>query len=189
MNKVREKNKGAQPGKAALPLKKSGSTGFPACTEEEELLITRRKLPHWQVPGSTYFVTFSLKAGILSEDERKIVLDAIKHFYKVRYWITCAVVMPNHVHILLKPAVSPSGADSSFSKIMQGIKGFTARQINKSRGATGPLWIQESYDRIVRDYDEYLEKWAYIRDNPTKAELCQEPEDYAFFWEPGEPDG
>ncbi len=166
--------KGAQPGKAALPPRKSGSTGFlactqAACTEEEELLITRRNLPHWQFPGSTYFVTFSLKSGILSEGERKIVLDAIKHFHTIRYWITCAVVMPNHVHILLKPVVSPSGADFSLSKIMQGIKGFSAREINKSRGATGPLWIQESYDRIVRDYDEYVEKWAYIRDNPTKA--------------------
>jgi REP element-mobilizing transposase RayT len=185
---LQEKTRGAQPGKAALPPPKSGSAGFQACTEEEKLLITRRNLPHWQFPGSTYFVTFSLKSGILSENERKIVLDAIKHFHKVRYWITFAVVMPNHVHILLKPVVSESGADFSLSKIMQGIKGFSAREINKSRGAKGPLWIQESYDRIVRDHDEYIEKWAYIRDNPTRAELSQEPEEYAFFWEPGEPD-
>jgi REP element-mobilizing transposase RayT len=167
---------------------KTGGTGFPACAEEEELSIRYRYLPHWEFPGSTYFVTFRLKsAGILSEDERIIVLDAIKHFHTIRYWITCAVVMPDHVHLLLKPVVSESGADFSLSKIMQGIKGFSAREINKSRGTRGVLWLDESYDRIVRDYDEFLEKWNYIRDNPYKAELCQEFEDYPFFWEPGEP--
>jgi len=168
--------------------KKSGSTGFPACAEQEDLSITRRKLPHWQFPGSTYFVTFSLKSGILSKDERKIVLDAIKHFHKIRYLITTAVIMPNHVHLMLKPAVSESEADFSISKILQGIKGFSAWAINKSRGTKGALWIEESYDRIVRDYDEFLEKWNYIRENPVKTGLVQAPEDYAFLWEPGEPE-
>jgi REP element-mobilizing transposase RayT len=165
-----------------------GGIGFPACAEEEELLITQRNLPYWQFPGSTYFITFRLKSGILSEDERNIVLNAIKHFHQIRYWITCAVVMPDHVHILLKPFVSESGTDFSLSKIMQGIKGFSAREINKSRGTKGILWLDESYDHIVRDYDEYLEKLNYIRDNPAKAELCQELEDYALLWEPGEPE-
>jgi len=96
--------------------------------------------------------------------------------------------MPDHVHILLKPFVSESGTDFSLSKIMQGIKGFSAREINKSRGTKGILWLDESYDHIVRDYDEYLEKLNYIRDNPAKAELCQELEDYALLWEPGEPE-
>lgn len=96
--------------------------------------------------------------------------------------------MPDHVHLLLKPVVSESGTDFSLSKILQGIKGFSARAINKSRGTKGVLWLDESYDRIVRDYNEYLEKWNYIRNNPVKAELCQAPEDYAFLWEPGEPE-
>ena len=167
---------------------KSGGTGFPACAEKDELSIRYRYLPHWEFPGSTYFITFRLKAGIISEDERIIVLDAIKHFHTIRYWITCAVVMPDHVHILLKPVVSEPGTDFSLSKIMQGIKGFTARAINKNRGTKGTVWLDESYDRIVRDYDEFMEKWDYIRNNPVKAELCQAPEDYAFLWEPGEPE-
>ncbi|MFZ5451089.1 MAG: REP-associated tyrosine transposase [Thermodesulfobacteriota bacterium] len=167
---------------------KSGGTGFPACAEKDELTIKQRNLPHWQFPGSLYFITFRVKSGIISEIERKIVLDAIKHFHTIRYWITCAVVMPDHVHLLLKPVVSESGTDFSLSKILQGIKGFSAREINKSRGTKGVLWLDESYDRIVRDYDEYLEKWNYIRENPVKAELWEGPEDYPFLWEPGEPE-
>jgi len=118
-----------------------------------------------------------------------MVLDTIKHFHKIRYWVTVAVVMPDHVHLLLKPFPSESYADFSLSKILQGIKGFSAWQLNKSRSTEGAVWQEESFDRIVRDYDEYLEKWNYIRSNPVKAELCHAPEDYACLWEPGEPEG
>jgi hypothetical protein len=88
---------------------------------------------------------------------------------------------------MLKPLVLESEADFTLSKILQGIKGFSAREINKIRGTKGSFWLDENFDRIVRDYDEYLEKWNYIRGNPVKAGLCQVPEEYPFLWEPGEP--
>jgi putative transposase len=166
---------------------KSGGTGFPACAQKDELCINRRNLPHWHLSGSTYFITFRLKSGIISDDEKNIVLDAIKHFHKIRYWVTSAVVMPDHIHLILKPVSSKSNAEFSLSKILQGIKGFSAREINKFRGTKGALWQDESFDRIVRDYDECLEKWNYIRLNAVKAGLCQTPEDYPYLWEPGEP--
>jgi REP element-mobilizing transposase RayT len=165
----------------------SGGTGIPACAQKDELSIKRRNLPHWQFPGSTYFITFRLKSGVINEDERRIVLNAIKYFHQVRYLVMTAVVMPNHVHIMLKPVAAESNTDFSLGKILQGIKGFSAREINKTRGTKGSLWQDESFDRIVRDYEEYLEKWNYIRNNPTKNGLCEVPEDYPFLWEPGEP--
>ena len=166
---------------------KCGSTGFPACAQKDELSITRRNLPHWQLPGSTYFVTFRLKSGIMSNNERRIVLNAITHFHKTRYWVITAVVMPDHAHTILKPVVFKSQMEYPLSKILQSIKGFSAREINRIRGTKGALWQEESFDRIVRDYDEYLEKWNYIRNNPVKSGLCQAPEEYPFLLEPGEP--
>jgi putative transposase len=165
---------------------KTGGTGFPACAEEGALSIWRRNLPHWRLSGSTYFVTFRLKKGAMFEDERKIVLDAIRHFHRIRYWVTAAVVMPDHAHLILKSLAGESGYNFSLSKILQGIKGFSARAINQFRSTKGALWQDESFDRIVRDHDEYLEKWNYIRNNPVKSGLCQSPEDYPFLWEPGE---
>ena len=103
---------------------KPGSTGFPACAHEHELCINRRNLPHWQLPGSTYFITFRLKSGIITEDERIIVLDAMKHFHQVRYWVTTALVMPDHAHVILKPIVFKSEMEYPLSKILQGIKGL-----------------------------------------------------------------
>jgi putative transposase len=164
----------------------NGGTGFPACAQKDELCISRRNLPHWELTGSTYFITFRVKSGIIAEDERRIVLDAIKYFHNIRYWIIAAVVMPDHIHIMLKPVESESKAEFSLSKILQGIKGFTAREINKTRGTKGALWQDESFDRIVRDQDECLEKWNYIRTNPVKIGLCSSPEEYEFLWEPGD---
>ena len=94
--------------------------------------------------------------------------------------------MDDHIHIMLKSILSESGAEFALSKILQSIKGFTAREINKLRNTKGHLWLDESYDRIIRDYDEYLEKWQYIRNNPVKAGLCEFPETYPWLWEPGE---
>ncbi len=94
--------------------------------------------------------------------------------------------MLDHVHIILKPIIFEPKSEFPLSKILQGIKGFTAREINKLRGTQGSLWLDESYDRIIRDYDEYLEKWQYIRHNPVRTGLCEVPEAYPWLWEPGE---
>jgi REP element-mobilizing transposase RayT len=166
---------------------KAGSAGFPGCAGLDELCISRRRLPHWQLSGSTYFITFRLKSGNINDNEKGIVLGAIKHFHNIRYLVTATVVMPDHVHIISKHVLSESTDDFSLSKILQGIKGYSAREINKARGSKGSLWQEESFDRILRDHDEYLEKWNYIRNNPVKTGLCQSPEEYPFLWEPGEP--
>lgn len=40
-----------------------------------DLIISKRNLPHWQLGGSTYFVTFRIRQGIiLSPEERSMVL-------------------------------------------------------------------------------------------------------------------
>jgi len=94
--------------------------------------------------------------------------------------------MPDHVHLMFKPTFVEPDAEYSLSKILQGVKGFSAWGVNKYRGTKGALWQDESFDRIMIDNDEYLEKWDYIRSNPVKAGICNAPEDYKFLWEPGE---
>jgi putative transposase len=103
------------------------------------------------LPGSTYFINFRLKAGVITEHERAIVLDAIKHFHQIRYWASVAVVVPDHAQLILKPYVLKSNMEYPLSKILQGLKGFSARQINKVRGTKGALRQDDCFDRIVRD--------------------------------------
>ena len=60
------------------------------------------------------------------------------------------VVMANHVHLLILPKIHPS-------RLMQSLKGATAREANRLLGRTGePYWQKESYDRWVRNQAEFL---------------------------------
>jgi len=58
------------------------------------------------------------------------------------------------------------------SKLLQGIKGASARAANKILGTTGKtFWLDESYDHIVRSEAQYHHYLRYIAANPVKAKL------------------
>jgi len=99
-----------------------------------------------------------------------------------RWRLHAAIAMPDHVHLLLTPAEVQSGRWIPLSQIMQGIKGTTSHRINKRRGRAGPLWQDESYDRIIRDEEEFNSKLKYICGNAVKTDLVDDEPSYPFFW-------
>ena len=140
---------------------------------EDELRITRRRLPHWRLSGATYFLTFRLRSGSLSSDERRLVRDHIVSGDPAFYKLIATQVMPDHVHMVLCPQ-----AAQSLSKIMKGIKGVSARKLNEMRGTKGQVWQDEYFDRIVRNSDELMEKLQYMFHNPLERGLVEEPSQY-----------
>ena len=139
----------------------------------DQLQITRRNLPHWTLRGATYFVTFRTIQGQLSLDEQKLVLKNIINHNEKFYTLIAALVMPDHVHLLLTPVI-----EYELSRIMKGVKGTTARQINLKRGTFGTIWREESFDRIIRDQKELDEKLNYMLNNPLKKNLVDDPYNY-----------
>jgi putative transposase len=157
------------------------STGFQPV---QSFQITRRNLPHWQEPGSVYFITWRCKdSGFLSPEERQITLEALRHWESKKWTLYAAVVLPDHVHVLTQPLLRDDSGAFDLGEILHGIKRFSARKINQARGNQGSLWQDERYDRIVRDDAEFLEKWEYIRNNPLKAGLALYAEDYPWLYE------
>ncbi len=148
---------------------------------EPRLEIRRRNLPHWMMEGSTYFVTFRAQQTELNLTERTIVLRHLRNGHEKFYILAAAVVMPDHVHILLRPQ-----AGYDLSRIMKGIKGVSAHLINQARNSTGTVWQIESWDRIMRNENEFLEKLKYMADNPVKAGLVPRIEDYDSWFCAGE---
>lgn len=78
------------------------------------------------------------------------------------------VVMPNHVHILLRislgenrvikngrPMVAPT-----VSVIMQQMKGVVSKKAGYS------VWQRSFHDHIIRNENDYRMIYSYIRDNP-----------------------
>ena len=62
----------------------------------------------------------------------------------------------------------------ALARLLKGIKGASARAANRLLGLTGTFWMDESYDRIVRNREEYHHFLQYIRANPAKADLSHE---------------
>ncbi|MBI3821894.1 MAG: transposase [Planctomycetes bacterium] len=117
----------------------------------------------------------------------KIVEDSILFGVPDRYELFAWCLMANHVHVLLQPVWE-------LPRITKGIKGFTAREINKRQQRIGRVfWQDESYDHWARDDAEVMRIIAYIENNPVAAGLCAKPEDWPWssarfrrFWEVGQ---
>jgi len=144
-----------------------------------ELGKRRRILPHWEAGGSTYFLTFRMREGILSEAERTLVLQACRFWDSQRMILHAAVVMPDHVHLLVTPLEKAEGAWWSIADLMHSIKGYSAKEINRLRGGEGIVWQREYFDRIIRSERDFEEKWNYIVTNPLRRGLA---DDYPWLW-------
>jgi len=143
----------------------------------DDIKITRRNLPHWTADGCTYFVTFYTRKTVFNENEQRIILSHIKEGDGIFYNCYAVIVMPDHVHLLLRP-----NEKISLSRIMHGIKGVSAHKINLYRNTRGAIWQKESYDRIVRDEKEFDEKLNYMYNNPIKKGLTENSWNYIGWW-------
>jgi putative transposase len=106
----------------------------------------------------------------------RLVADALqageseRSFYGLRSW----VVMPNHVHALLRPT-------KSLPVVMRWLKGSTARQANRILRRTGEaFWQDESFDHRVRDEAELERLVRYIEDHPVSAGLVQTAQEWPW---------
>jgi putative transposase len=93
----------------------------------------------------------------------------LRHYDGRQYDLCAFVLMPNHAHVLVKPY---SDTAHPLERIEQGWKAYSSREINAARGTNGPLWQQESFDRIVRDEEHLFRCLQYIGDNPRRAGLA-----------------
>ena len=152
-----------------------------------DLKVTYRnwgKLPHWELNGSIYFITFNTIERIeLTPEARQTVLDACRFFDNQRYQLYSAVIMPDHVHLLLQPLSKDGEEYWTLASILHSIKSYTAKQIPKVMNHIGTVWQDSRHDRIIRDERELIDTWEYIRQNPVKADLSLTPEDYPFLYQ------
>jgi REP element-mobilizing transposase RayT len=96
-----------------------------------------------------------------------LVVEALRHFDGTRYRLFAWCVMPNHVHVVVRPAPG-----QGLAGILHSWKSFTAKQANKilkTRG--GGFWQREYYDHLVRDEQDLERIVQSVMDNPARAGL------------------
>jgi REP-associated tyrosine transposase len=143
----------------------------------------RRRLPHYQKSDRAVFVTF--RKGTrepLSEEARSIVLKHCLHDDGKKLLLHAAVVMPEHVHLLLTPLRDSEGWPYSLATLLKSIKGTSAHSVNKLNGTCGPVWQEESFDHVLRSDESFEQKLEYIRQNPVRRGLAVKSEDYPWLW-------
>jgi type I restriction enzyme R subunit len=96
-----------------------------------------------------------------NKEVRRIVSESILYFDGQRYDLDCFVIMPNHVHLLLRPL-----APHKLSDIIKTMKSFSARELNKILKREGPLWQRDYYDRLIRSAKQFSWVRSYIEKNP-----------------------
>lgn len=119
------------------------------------------------------------------------VANSLRHFAGQRYDLLAFVVMPSHFHWVFHPKASwvqtfaherqqagKPAPRSPRERIMQSVKGYSARQCNRLLNLNGQFWQDESYDHVVRNDDELFRIIEYVENNPVKAGLVQRHEDW-----------
>ena len=142
------------------------------CPESSREAERRRQIEKWLDAGMGSCV---LKHGKVAG----LVQETLLKFDGERYRLIAWCIMPNHVHVLIEPG-------EPLSRIVQSWKSFTGRWINANKAELGlgvpgkTVWMREYWDRYIRDEKHFSQAVNYIHENPVKAGLCHEPNEWAW---------
>ena len=106
------------------------------------------------------------------------------------YRMDAYCIMANHVHVVFAPlALQPAGHAqtnnlryNTLASIMQSLKGYTAWNANRLLGRSGAFWHHESYDRSVRNTNEWQRIVTYVLNNPVKAGLIKDWQEWRWSY-------
>jgi REP element-mobilizing transposase RayT len=104
-----------------------------------------------------------------------LVEENWKHFDNQRYRLLAWVVMPNHVHVLIRILEG-----FPLDRIIKSWKSYTALEANKLLNRNGRFWYPDYFDRFIRDQNHFGAVVRYIHNNPVKAGLVDSPELWPF---------
>ncbi len=156
---------------AALPL-------------EQQDVERRKRLDDWLDAGHGSCI-------LRHPDAAACIVDTWQRFARERYDLLAWVVMPNHVHLLIR--VYPGAA---LGKIVKSWKSFTGRKIrelqesqatrragarrSQEMSTSARCWMREYWDRTIRYERHFQAALNYIHANPVKAGLVSLPEDWEW---------
>jgi REP element-mobilizing transposase RayT len=112
----------------------------------------------------------------------QLVADSLHYRHGQVYGLHAFCIMPNHVHMVIAPLAKADGTFHSLASIMHSLKRYTAHQANLLLGREGDFWQHESYDHVVRGVEEYWRIVAYVLNNPVKAGLVQDWQDWPWSY-------
>jgi REP element-mobilizing transposase RayT len=140
-----------------------------------------RRLDQIFVRTPIYFVT------TCTENRRPIFAQGCVHDAFVCFaekamdrgvWVGAYVLMPDHFHAFV-------GFDDQKIQLaawMKSLKNSLSKAL-RFNGIVGPHWQKGFFDHLLRSEESYEEKWHYVRENPERAGLVKNWQDWPFWGE------
>ena len=110
-----------------------------------------------------------------ANDCAKIVQDALQFLDDKRFDLRAWVVMPSHLHFLAR-----FNEGQSLPKALHALKSYTGHELKKLHPEMDSIWQDEYFDRYIRSEGHYYNAFNYIHDNPVKARLCKDRQDFRW---------
>ena len=134
-----------------------------------------------------------IKTGPHYLKDKAVAAEMMKklHLYDNQYYrLEAFCVMSNHVHALLDFGIQLPEHEHDFDEnkyvqldtVMRYLKGGSSFKINKLLGRSGTLWNAVNFDRYIRNERHYNTVINYIINNPVKAGICTEWQDFPFTY-------
>ncbi len=127
-----------------------------------------------------YFVT------ICVHDRRKILTTSSVHDVLRTHWgksldlygwaVGSYVIMPDHVHFFCTDAAGTT----TLSRMIGAWKQWSAKELTGKLGVSAPFWQKEFFDHLLRSNESYSDKWNYVRNNPVRAGLIDDADQWLY---------
>ena len=128
-----------------------------------------------------YFVTACTyrRRAVLATDSVK---GAFVHFAERAYTdhniaVGRYVIMPDHIHLFV---CGPD--DFQLGRWAGLLKQRLVKSVVRAASAD-PVWQRRFFDHVLRSDESYGEKWNYVRDNPVRAGLVTNADDWPYAGE------
>jgi REP-associated tyrosine transposase len=153
-------------------------SGYNTCVREYPKLPPRLR---WIFPRNpVFFITFCTyrRRKVLASDavHTAFVTFAAKAYSDHNIAVGRYVIMPDHLHLFV------CGPDDFQPGRWIGIlKQNLGRAIETS--AASPTWQRGFFDHVLRSDESYAKKWNYVRQNPLRAGLVANADDWPYSGE------
>lgn len=144
----------------------SGAYFITVCTKDKKHLLWKREKGSEKQSGHVGADTIRPSEIKLTEygEIVKQAIENIPKYYKNVY-VDKYVIMPNHIHIIIFIDEPDNGRMIS-APTRSVVIGQMKRYASKTAGIS--LWQKSFYDHVIRNYNDYSEKWNYIDSNPYR---------------------
>ena len=150
-------------------------------TKNNEEPIKRSHPAHFP-PVDKFNRTIIVFVTVCSKSREKIFMKNDVHSIVMNAWaenkewaVGRYVLMPDHIHLFCAPS---EVFQFPLKKWVKKWKSHASR--NWPRPEEHPIWQVDYWDRQLRKGESYQEKWNYVRNNPVRQGLGDNPDEWPY---------